>query len=122
MSIRKIAESISKSIKHIQLHLNLLDLPDDIQAQIHTGEIPYSKARQLTILTREPERTVVITGRTEDGKIKEFITQPAERTERWFPELRVIADEATREGSPTSKRDVENIVRSHMPPWVILLR
>ncbi|RLC72243.1 MAG: hypothetical protein DRI26_03410 [Chloroflexi bacterium] len=57
-------------------------------------------------MTREPERTVVITGRTEDGKIKEFITQPAERIDRWFPELRVIADEATRDGSLTKEKAV----------------
>jgi len=30
---------------------------DDIQARIHSGEIPYSTARQLQILTREPSTT-----------------------------------------------------------------
>jgi len=69
-------------------------------------------------LTREPERTVVITGRIEEGKIKEFITQPAERTDRLFPELRVIADEAARGGSLKSEKAVAEaakLVREGVP-------
>ena len=103
MSVRRIAESVSKSRDHIRFHLNLLDLPDDIQARIHAGEIPYSKARQLTILTREPATTTVVAG------VKDF--QPAPRTTRHFDAIRVIADEAAKGGSLKTERAVAEAAR-----------
>ena len=103
MSVRRIAESVSKSRDHIRFHLNLLDLPDDIQARIHAGEIPYSKARQLTILTREPATTTVVAG------VKDF--QPAPRTTRHFDAIRVIADEAAKGGSLKTEKAVAEAAR-----------
>ena len=55
-----------------------------IQGKVDSGEISYSKARWLTLLTRESGTTVVVPG--QGG-------EPVPRTEKWFGEIRAIADD-----------------------------
>jgi len=72
----------------------LLDLPSDIQKRVHDGEIPLEKARALTILTREPDTTAVVSGRSSDGKFIGGGSQPAVRTEKHYEDIKHLADEA----------------------------
>ena len=88
--------------------LSMLDLPQDIQDKVHDGTISYSKARQLAILTREPETTAVVSGRTKEGKISSGGTKAAPRTDRFYPEIRQIAKDPSlkteREIAETAKK------------------
>jgi len=96
----------------VRYKLTLLDLPDDIQQKIHEGIISYSKGRQLAILTREPygddDRRFHRNG-------KEFTGQSsAIRTERFYPEIRKIAEEPSlkteREVAETAKLVREGVI------------
>jgi len=78
------------AIREIADNVNLLDLPQDIQDRVHRGKITYDKAWQLTILTREPSTTTVVHEAGRGHIIAE--PQPAQRTDRWFPAIREIAD------------------------------
>lgn len=92
-TISKVARDFSASLEAIRSHINLLSLPDDIQAKVHSGEIPYSKARQLTILTRKPTTPSGVVGK------KKF--QPAPRTDEHFIAIREITE------SPSLKTERE---------------
>lgn len=92
----------------VTFKLSMLDLPQDIQDKVHDGTISYSKARQLAILTREPDTTAVVSGRTNKGRISSGGTKSAIRTERFFPEIRQIAEDPSlkteREIAETAKK------------------
>ncbi len=82
-SVKEIAEQIEKSGAHVKYHLQLVNLPEDIQAKIHIGEISVKKARALAKLTLDQPVTPV-TG--PDGRFK-----PAKPTTKYHEEIRVIA-------------------------------
>lgn len=89
----RVAEAFKVSAENVRSKLNLLDLPEDIQARIHDGELSYTKARQLAILTREPSTTTVVHGKKEDGTFSSVEPQPAQRTDRWHQEIRLLAED-----------------------------
>ena len=66
------------AIREIADNVNLLDLPQDIQDSVHSGDLDYRKARKLTILTRVPADDQG--RRLKDGTYSE----PAQRTDRWY--------------------------------------
>lgn len=89
-SIELVAKDFTRSQDTVRDRLSILDLPDDIQARVHSGELSYTKARQLAILTREPiERTTVLS----KGRSTIEPAEPAPRTDRWYEEIRQLADE-----------------------------
>jgi len=69
MSVRRIAKEMGKSKSTIHDYLTLLDLPEDVQTQIHAGEVSLSKAIQLARLTRE--EAVQRDGRSDKGTFSE---------------------------------------------------
>lgn len=69
-------------------------------------EISYSKARKLTILTREPETPTVVPGRKEDGTLFAKGSEPAPRTDRYYEQIRAIANDPT----ITDESEVANLV------------
>ena len=84
-SVAATAKAFQVSRDTVRDKLNLLDLPEDIQDRVHSGDIDYRKARKLTILTREPADDHG--RRLKDGTYSE----PARRTDRWYPEIRELA-------------------------------
>ena len=90
-TLNETAEAFQVSRGTVRDKLNLLGLPEDIQDKVHRGEIKFDKARQLTILTREPIRDTDRCIESEGYKSLEG-SQPAPRTDRWFPAIREIAD------------------------------
>jgi len=101
-AVNSVAKNVNKTRSHIHEYLNLLDLPPEIQDRVHGKEISFTKARELTRLTRKPLSTMVdrvkIAERGAKGKIVRG-GEPAERTEEHFDAIRVIAEEASRGGS-----------------------
>ena len=96
-AINNVVKNVNKTKSHIHEYLNLLDLPSEIQGRVHRKEISFTKARELTRLTRKPLSTMVdrvkIAERGEKGKIVRG-GEPAERTEEHFDAIRRIADKA----------------------------
>ena len=77
--------------KEVLQSLHLLHREARIQDRVHRNEITYDKARQLTILTREPIRSTVRWIESEGYKSLEG-SESAPRTDRWYPAIREIAD------------------------------
>ena len=149
MSLKEISTANRKDEQTIQYHLYLLDLPDDIQAKVHNGELSYTKARELARLTREPIdiTTVISKGR---GKIQG--PEPAPRTIKYYDAIRTMAEDSdidstkrgikiieetsklVQQGVPTGQALIqakeqasailskENIERKSDPPEVIVER
>lgn len=84
LSIIEIATKGKKNRSTIRRYVDLLDLPDDIQEKIHFGQLSFSKARELTKLTKDPTVPAGIV----KGK-KEF--QPAKRTDEFYEEIRILS-------------------------------
>ena len=82
-SVKEIAKETKKDESHVRYHLYLVNLPEDIQAKIHRGEISYGKARELAKLAIEKPVTAV-TGA--DGRFKQAIP-----TTQYFDEIRILA-------------------------------
>ncbi len=82
-SVKEIAKQIEKSEAHVKQHLQLVNLPEDIQTKIHIGEISVRKARALAKLTIEQPATAVA---GPDGRFK-----PAKPTTKYHEEIRVLS-------------------------------
>jgi ParB/RepB/Spo0J family partition protein len=110
-TVEEAARNFETSKDDIRVKLYLLDLPPDIQDKVHSGKIPFYKARQLTILTREPSMTTVIHGedRGADGKFIGGSPQPAPRTDRHFEAIRILAKD---ERLPSEKAVAEAAKRT----------
>jgi ParB family chromosome partitioning protein len=85
VSIKEVAEAFQASETDVIVKIYLLDLPQEIQDKIHRGEIPFSKAKSLTILTRE-----AYSDRNTPGQ---EITEPAPRTDRFYYEIKRLTEE-----------------------------
>ncbi len=95
-SINEIAKQTKKGVDHVRDHLNLMDLPEDIQLKIHRKEFSLKKARQLLRLTRE-KPTVATVG--DKGQFK-----PAPRTTKYQEDIRILArEEGLRDASAVGK-------------------
>jgi len=104
-SVKEIAKETKKSGAHIRYHLDLIDLPEDIQTKIHREEISYKKARALVKLIKDTDITAV----TSDKGVKSGST-PAPRTTQYFDEIRVLAkDEGLRDAQSVAK--AANLIR-----------
>ena len=107
-TVKETAEDFEVFPSTVNYKLSILDLPDDIQEKVQNGTISYSKARQLTILTREPSTSTVVDGKRADGTFKSVSPQPAIRTDRFYPEIRRIAEDPSlkteKEIAQTAKR------------------
>lgn len=82
VSVKEIAEAYQTSEDNVTNKVALLDLPLEIQDKLHQGQIPFSKARQLTILTRENPTPIGV------GEIK-----PAAKTDHFYNEIKRLAQE-----------------------------
>jgi len=83
--IKQVADAFQVSKANVDKKLVLLDLPKDIQDKVHSGEIPYSKVRHLTILTRETPDY--------DRSLGSEGTTPVQRTDRFYHEIKKLAKE-----------------------------
>jgi len=106
-AIRKVHENVNKTTDHVRDYLNLLDLPDDIQGRLHRKEISFTKARELTKLTRTPLSPTTVVHKGGPGII-EAEGQPAPRTEEHFDAIRRIADKA----ADGSIKSVDTVARA----------
>lgn len=79
---------MKKGIDHVMYHLDLMDLPEDIQAKIHTGEFSLTKARQLLKLTKAVDKTAILSTK---GKVSG--SKPATRTTKYYDQIRIISQE-----------------------------
>jgi len=95
-SVREIAKQTQKSESHVKYHLYLVNLPEDIQAKIHSGDISFKKARELAKLAIETPVTAV-TGA--DGRFKQ-----ATPTTQYYDEIRILSrDKGLRDAQSISK-------------------
>ena len=63
-TIRKLHDNVNKTTDRIKDYLNLLNLPHDIPDRVHRKEISFTKARELTQVTRrKPEGPAGPSGR-----------------------------------------------------------
>ncbi|MBC8223019.1 ParB/RepB/Spo0J family partition protein [Candidatus Bathyarchaeota archaeon] len=114
--IKTVAQNVNMGSRHVREHLNLLDLPSGVQEKVHRGEVSYTKARELTRLTRRqpPEGPTgpsgMIVERGEKGRIRSGGRERVERSEEHFDSIRVIAEEASRGGSIESPGTVRRAV------------
>jgi len=99
-SVKEIAKETKKSVTHVKYHLYLVNLPEDIQAKIHRGEISYVKARELAKLAIDPSIVTAVT-------IKKGVLptrKPASSTTQYFDEIRVLArDEGLKDAKSVAK-------------------
>jgi ParB/RepB/Spo0J family partition protein len=101
-SVKEIARETKKTEAHVKYHLYLINLPEEIQAKIHRGDISYVKARALAKLAIEKPVTAV-TGA--DGRFKQ-----APSTTQYFDQIRVLArDEGLRDALSIAK--AANLIR-----------
>jgi len=85
-SVKEIAKEAKKSGAHIRYHLDLIDLPDDIQTKIHIGDLSMGKARALVKLIKDADVTAV----TSDKGLKKG-SKPSPRTKQYFDQIRILA-------------------------------
>lgn len=83
VQISQIAEAFQVPKASVDKKIALLDLPKEIQDKLHNGEIPYSKVRCLTILTKD-EAPIGVSGGGHE---------PAPRTARFYQEINKLANE-----------------------------
>jgi len=86
VSIKEVAEAFQTSEVDVEKKIWLLDLPQEIQDKLHRGEIPFSKVRSLTILTREKIPA-------SDRMLGDYGTEPAPRTDRFYSEIKRLTEE-----------------------------
>lgn len=115
-TLNETADAFKVSQDTARYKLNLLDLPKDIQDQVHRGKITYYKARQLTILTREPLMPIGIkvSERDDKGKIVALDREPASRTDRHFEAIRILAKDE-RLTSEKAVSEAAKRIRDGMP-------
>ena len=90
-SVKEIAKETKKSETHVRYHLYLVNLPEDIQAKIHRGEISHGKARELAKLALDTSRITAV-------------IQPASPTTKYYDQIRVLAsDEGLRDAPSIAK-------------------
>jgi ParB/RepB/Spo0J family partition protein len=82
ISYKQIAEAFKVSEDMVQRKIDLLELPQEIQDKLQKGEIPYTKARALTILVKE--------SRTPTGGRE---NEPVPRTKRFYSEINRLSEE-----------------------------
>jgi len=104
-AINDVAKNVNKTRDHVRDYLDLLDLPHDIQDRVHRKEISFTKARELTRLTRSPRDYGPLVKRRADGTT---YSDPAERTEEHFDAIRQIADKA----ADGSIKSVDTVARA----------
>ena len=86
VSIKEVAEAFKTSEDNVDSKINLLELPKEIQDKLQHGEIPFSKVRKLTLLTKEaPDGRRMLGGK--EG------SEPASRTTRFYSEIKALAEE-----------------------------
>jgi len=83
VSTYEVAKQFRTSQSNVEIKMSLLWLPKDVQDKIHNGIIPSSKARKLTILTRELA--------DDDNHRGEFID--AQKTNHFYAEIRKLAEQ-----------------------------
>jgi len=81
VSIKEVAEAFKVPNSDVENKINLLSLPEEIQDKLQQDELPFSKVRQLTILTREKPSA--------DRRKPQY----APRTDRYYSEIKRLADE-----------------------------
>jgi len=86
-TLTQIAKDHKKSSAYLSEYLYLLDLPEDIQKRVHSGEISLSQARKLTILTRKKITPQERTTTDHQGFEK------APRTTEHYDDIRAIAND-----------------------------
>jgi len=98
-SVKQIAKETKKGETHVRYHLYLVNLPEDIQAKIHSGDISYGKARELAKLALETDITAVMSNKgTVSGSM------PASPTTKYFDEIRIISrDKGLRDAKSIAK-------------------
>ena len=90
-AINDLAKNVNKSKDHIRDYLDLFDLPQDIQDRLHRKEISFTKARELTRLTKIRRDY----GPVESAGYASLAgSEPVERTKEHFDDIRRIADKA----------------------------
>lgn len=77
IGIKVVADQFNTSEENVRGKINCLELPQELQAKIRSGELPYSKARQLTILLRESPTPVGV------GQMEK-----APRTDKFYEEIK----------------------------------
>ena len=98
-SVKEIAKETKKDESHVRYHLYLVNLPEDIQAKIHRGEISYRKARELAKLAIDTNVTAVT-----NDKVGKFGRKSASSTTQYFDEIRILAkDEGLRDAPAIAK-------------------
>ncbi len=105
-AINNLAKNVNKSKDHIRDYLDLLDLPQGLQNRLHRKEISFTKARELTRLTKIRRDH----GPVESAGYASLAgSEPVERTDEHFDAIRVIADKAA-DGSIKSVDTVKRTV------------
>lgn len=100
ISYRQVAEAFKVSDEEVRSKIDLLELPQEIQNKLHKGEIPFTKARQLTILLREKPPTTV------GGQFNEAV-----KTNKFYSEINRLAEEIDK-GSLGGLRTEKGIAES----------
>ncbi len=90
-SVKEIAKRMEKSESHVKEHLYLVNLPEDIQADIHSKKLSVRKARELARLAISTDVTAV----TSDKGLKMGST-PATPTTKYFDQIRVLSKESSK--------------------------
>lgn len=90
-SIDETASDFEVSKDTVRDKINLLDLPQELLEKVHNGTISYTKARNLTILTREPDNDDRRYGKAKDGTFTG--PDPAPRTDSFHNQIIEIASE-----------------------------
>lgn len=82
VSMKQVANAFKVSESEAQAKVALLELPPEIQDKLQKGDLPFTKVRKLTILTREKPTTTVA------GKFEE-----SRKTDRFYSEIKQLAEE-----------------------------
>ena len=86
--IKDVAEAFKTSEDNVDSKINLLELPKEIQDKLQHGQIPFSKVRKLTLLTRMSDPTTVV---SDNGGF--LGSEPAPRTTRFYSDIKALAEE-----------------------------
>jgi len=75
VSYKRVADAFKVSDDDVRSKIDLLELPKEIQDELHRGKIPLGKARALTLLVREKPPTAVGGQFVESAKTKRFYSE-----------------------------------------------
>lgn len=92
---KQVADAFHTSMEDVRAKIDLLELPKELQAKIQSGELPYTKARQLTILLRES--TPIGVDSIHAGEPRHL------RTDKFFSEIKRLSEEIEEGGLKTEK-------------------